>query len=50
VRVRFIDAEDGLTPRLYFDQDSTACLGYLATGDPTRDLDDLRSFRATPPG
>jgi hypothetical protein len=50
VRVRFIDATDGVTPRLYFDQESTACLGYLASADPGRDLDDLRAFWAAPAG
>ncbi|MCO1655265.1 hypothetical protein [Pseudonocardia humida] len=49
VRVRYIDA-DGSIPRLYFDQDSTASSGFIVAVDPARDLDDLRSFWAAPPG
>lgn len=50
VRVRFVDPEG--VPRLYFDQDSSGCTGYLAlaepTGDDNADLEALRSFWADP--
>ncbi|WP_214408085.1 hypothetical protein [Pseudonocardia lacus] len=47
VRVRYIDA-NGMVPRLYFDQDSTASSGFIVAVDPDADLDDLRSFWAAP--
>lgn len=47
VRVRFVD-ERG-TPRLYFDQDATLALSFLASVDPARDGDALRDYWATPP-
>ncbi|WP_214408086.1 hypothetical protein [Pseudonocardia lacus] len=52
VRVRFLEqADDGSTiPRLYFDQDSTASNGVIASVDPDADLDDLRSYWAAPTG
>jgi hypothetical protein len=46
VRVRYID--DSGYPRLYFDQESTASSGFIGTGVPTRDLDDVRAFWADP--
>jgi hypothetical protein len=50
VRVRFI-AEKG-DPYLYFDQDSTAVVAMMTlsdrTGNPTVDLDELRSYWADP--
>jgi hypothetical protein len=50
VRVRYVDNEG--VPRLYFDQDSSACIGYLAlaepTGDDEADLEALRSYWANP--
>jgi hypothetical protein len=50
VRVRFVDPEG--VPRLYFDQDSSGCTGYLALAEPTgnddADLETLRSFWADP--
>jgi hypothetical protein len=50
IRVRYVD-EEGV-PRLYFDQDSCACAGFIAlvepTGDDRADLDALRAYWADP--
>jgi hypothetical protein len=50
VRVRFVD-RDGV-PRLYFDQDSSGCIGELTlarpTGNDRTDLEELRTFWADP--
>jgi hypothetical protein len=50
VRARYVDPEG--VPRLYFDQDATACTGDLTLAPPTgndrADLEELRDFWADP--